>query len=83
MRELCQLRERDPAEDSFSCSREFLARISFTTSSEITICTATATLQGKEIRAGMDKSFAGLYHDLDGGFTPLVRSGCLDRKSVV
>ncbi|KAK4703068.1 hypothetical protein P7C70_g3147, partial [Phenoliferia sp. Uapishka_3] len=43
----------------------------FTTSSEITICTATATLQGKEIRAGMDKSFADLYHDLDGGFTPL------------
>ncbi|KAL8286891.1 hypothetical protein RQP46_003897 [Phenoliferia psychrophenolica] len=43
----------------------------FTTSSEITVCTATATLQGKEIRAGMDKSFAGLYHDLDGGFTPL------------
>ncbi|KAM0755231.1 lanosterol 14-alpha-demethylase [Meredithblackwellia eburnea MCA 4105] len=43
----------------------------FTTSSEITICTATATLQGREIRAAMDKSFADLYHDLDGGFTPL------------
>lgn len=45
----------------------------FTSSSEITICTATATLQGKEIRQAMDKSFAALYHDLDGGFTPLVR----------
>ncbi|KAI5481064.1 cytochrome P450, family 51 (sterol 14-demethylase) [Pseudohyphozyma bogoriensis] len=43
----------------------------FTTSSEITICTASATLQGKEVRAAMDKSFAGLYHDLDGGFTPI------------
>ncbi|KAI8452430.1 eburicol 14 alpha-demethylase [Phakopsora pachyrhizi] len=39
--------------------------------SEITICTAAATLQGKEVREGLDKSFAKLYHDLDGGFTPL------------
>jgi cytochrome P450 len=38
---------------------------------EITICTAAATLQGREVREGLDKSFAGLYHDLDGGFTPL------------
>lgn len=44
----------------------------FSTSSEITIFTASATLQGKEVRAAMDKSFAALYHDLDGGFTPLV-----------
>ncbi|GAA5821708.1 hypothetical protein JCM11251_000983 [Rhodosporidiobolus azoricus] len=43
----------------------------FTTSSEITILTASATLQGREVRAAMDKSFAQLYHDLDGGFTPL------------
>ncbi|GAA6033161.1 hypothetical protein JCM8097_002975 [Rhodosporidiobolus ruineniae] len=43
----------------------------FTTSSEITILTASATLQGREVRAAMDKSFAELYHDLDGGFTPL------------
>ncbi|GAA5853817.1 hypothetical protein JCM8547_007460 [Rhodosporidiobolus lusitaniae] len=43
----------------------------FTTSSEITILTASATLQGREVRAAMDKSFADLYHDLDGGFTPL------------
>ncbi|GAA5862427.1 hypothetical protein JCM3774_002513 [Rhodotorula dairenensis] len=43
----------------------------FEASSEITICTASATLQGREVRAAMDKSFAQLYHDLDGGFTPL------------
>ncbi|BGP19235.1 hypothetical protein JCM10213_007030 [Rhodosporidiobolus nylandii] len=43
----------------------------FSASSEITILTASATLQGREVRAAMDKSFAQLYHDLDGGFTPL------------
>lgn len=44
----------------------------FKTSSEITIFTASATLQGREVRKGMNASFADLYHDLDGGFTPLV-----------
>ncbi|KAH9807044.1 cytochrome P450 [Melampsora americana] len=43
----------------------------FKVASEITICTASATLQGKEVGAGLNKSFAQLYHDLDGGFTPL------------
>ncbi|KAF8348812.1 lanosterol 14-alpha-demethylase [Amanita rubescens] len=38
---------------------------------EITILTASRTLQGKEVRAGLDKSFSQLYNDLDGGFTPL------------
>ena len=38
---------------------------------EITILTASRTLQGKEVRAGLDKSFSELYTDLDGGFTPL------------
>ncbi|KAG6841440.1 hypothetical protein C0991_011110 [Blastosporella zonata] len=38
---------------------------------EITILTASRTLQGKEVREGLNKSFAGLYNDLDGGFTPL------------
>lgn len=47
---------------------------SFKTSSEITILTASATLQGREVRASLDTTFAQLYHDLDGGFTPLVRS---------
>ncbi|SGZ29524.1 BQ5605_C051g12526 [Microbotryum silenes-dioicae] len=52
--------------DAFSTSAD-----AFTTSSEITILTASATLQGKEVRQSLDKSFAQLYHDLDGGFTPL------------
>ncbi|KAL8277205.1 hypothetical protein RQP46_010378 [Phenoliferia psychrophenolica] len=43
----------------------------FAPAAEITICTAAATLQGKEVRESMDKSFADLFHDLDGGFTPL------------
>ncbi|KAF9048601.1 lanosterol 14-alpha-demethylase [Panaeolus papilionaceus] len=38
---------------------------------EITILTASRTLQGKEVRNGMDKSFAERYNDLDNGFTPL------------
>ncbi|KAG1789006.1 cytochrome P450 [Suillus plorans] len=29
------------------------------------------TLQGKEVRSGLDKSFSALSNDLDGGFTPL------------
>lgn len=38
---------------------------------EITILTASRTLQGKEVRGSLDKSFAELYNDLDNGFTPL------------
>jgi sterol 14alpha-demethylase len=38
---------------------------------QITILTASRTLQGKEVRSGLDKSFSELYNDLDGGFTPL------------
>ncbi|GAA6042272.1 hypothetical protein JCM8097_000608 [Rhodosporidiobolus ruineniae] len=38
---------------------------------ESTVCTAAATLQGKEVREALDETFAGLIHDLDGGFTPL------------
>lgn len=37
----------------------------------ITILTASRTLQGKEVRAGLDSSYADVYHDLDGGLTPL------------
>ncbi|KAJ3516122.1 hypothetical protein NMY22_g14283 [Coprinellus aureogranulatus] len=39
---------------------------------EIIILTASRTLQGKEVRENMDKTFAELYRDLDGGFTPIV-----------
>ncbi|PAV21443.1 lanosterol 14-alpha-demethylase [Pyrrhoderma noxium] len=38
---------------------------------EITILTASRTLQGREVRASLDKTFAQRYSDLDGGFTPL------------
>ncbi|KXN88639.1 Lanosterol 14-alpha demethylase [Leucoagaricus sp. SymC.cos] len=37
----------------------------------ITILTASRTLQGREVRAGLDKTFADIFNDLDGGFTPL------------
>jgi sterol 14-demethylase len=38
---------------------------------QITILTASRTLQGEEVRSKLDKTFADLYTDLDGGFTPL------------
>lgn len=38
---------------------------------EMTILTASSTLQGKEVREALDKSFSELYTDLDGGFTPI------------
>ncbi|KAI0267751.1 cytochrome P450 [Gloeopeniophorella convolvens] len=38
---------------------------------EMTILTAARSLQGKEVRSNMDTTFAALYTDLDGGFTPL------------
>lgn len=38
---------------------------------EITIYTASRTLQGKEVRDRFDSSFADLYHDLDMGFSPI------------
>ncbi|KAK4687203.1 hypothetical protein P7C73_g2915, partial [Tremellales sp. Uapishka_1] len=39
--------------------------------SELTILTASRTLQGKEVRNSLSHDFARLYEDLDGGFTPL------------
>lgn len=38
---------------------------------QITLFTASRTLQGAEIREKLDTSFAQLYHDLDDAFTPL------------
>jgi sterol 14-demethylase len=38
---------------------------------ELTILTASATLQGKEVRGKLDKTFAKRYEALDGGFTPI------------
>ncbi|KAI9880651.1 MAG: hypothetical protein M1830_001655 [Pleopsidium flavum] len=41
------------------------------TMAEITLYTASRSLQGKEVRDKFDSSFADLYHDLDMGFTPI------------
>ena len=38
---------------------------------ELTIYMALRTLQGKEVRQKFNSNFAGLYHDLDMGFTPI------------
>ena len=43
----------------------------FKVMSELTIYTASRTLQGEEIRNAVDGTFADLYHDLDGGFKPI------------
>lgn len=39
--------------------------------SEITILTASRTLQGREVRSRITKDYAQVYADLDGGFTPM------------
>ena len=38
---------------------------------EMTIYTASRSLQGKEVRSRFDSSFADLYHHLDMGFSPI------------
>ncbi|KAL6706867.1 serine/threonine protein kinase [Coniothyrium glycines] len=38
---------------------------------ELTIYTASRSLQGEEIRKSFDSKFAELYHDLDMGFSPI------------
>ncbi|KAJ5156535.1 hypothetical protein N7492_009338 [Penicillium capsulatum] len=38
---------------------------------EITIYTASRSLQGKEVRSKFDSTFAEMYHDLDKGFAPI------------
>ncbi|KAG8216712.1 cytochrome P450 [Butyriboletus roseoflavus] len=38
---------------------------------QITILTASRTLQGIEVRESLDKSFSELFNALDGGFTPI------------
>ncbi|KAI9674502.1 MAG: Sterol 14-alpha demethylase [Caeruleum heppii] len=42
-----------------------------TVMAEVTIFTASRSLQGKEVREKFDSSFAALYHDLDMGFSPI------------
>jgi cytochrome P450 len=41
------------------------------TMAELTIFTASRSLQGREVREKFDASFADLYHDLDMGFSPI------------
>jgi cytochrome P450 len=41
------------------------------TMAELTIYTASRSLQGKEVRERFDSTFADLYHDLDMGFSPI------------
>ncbi|KAE8326811.1 cytochrome P450 [Aspergillus sergii] len=41
------------------------------TIAEITIYTASRSLQGKEVRSRFNSTFAELYHDLDMGFAPI------------
>ncbi|KAL9125105.1 MAG: hypothetical protein Q9217_005642 [Psora testacea] len=38
---------------------------------QITIFTASRSLQGREVRQKLDSTFAGLYHALDDGFQPI------------
>lgn len=38
---------------------------------QITIFTAASALQGQEVRSKLNNEFASLYHDLDGGFSPI------------
>lgn len=38
---------------------------------ELTIYTASRTLQGREVRTKFDSTFADYFHDLDMGFTPI------------
>ncbi|KAK5107454.1 Sterol 14-alpha demethylase [Meristemomyces frigidus] len=41
------------------------------TMAELTIYTASRSLQGKEVREKFDSSFADSFHDLDAGFSPI------------
>ncbi|KAI7857872.1 lanosterol 14-alpha demethylase [Circinella umbellata] len=43
----------------------------YETLGQLIICTASRCLMGKEIRAALDGSVAGLYYDLDQGFKPI------------
>ncbi|KAJ9473842.1 Lanosterol 14-alpha demethylase [Pseudozyma hubeiensis] len=60
----------DPRFKGLKTSKKIKVDI-FQAMSEVIILTASRTLQGKEVRQGLDKSFAQLYHDLDSGFTPI------------
>jgi len=72
--EVLQFLNSDPAFSAFQKGEitEWDTFPAYRKMAEITILTATRTLQGKEIREAVDgPAFAQRYHDLDGGFTPL------------
>ncbi len=68
--EVTQFVKTDPAFEGLKTSKSHTVNI-FKAMCEITILTASRTLQGKEVRESLDKTFADLYHDLDSGFTPI------------
>ncbi|KAF2636681.1 cytochrome P450 51 [Massarina eburnea CBS 473.64] len=61
--------------DYIKASREFKGqsgRVNIPTEmAQITIFTAASALQGQEVRSKLTNEFASLYHDLDGGFSPI------------
>jgi sterol 14-demethylase len=72
--EVTQMLASDPhfaAYNSPSSSSSWGSFPALKTLSELTILTASRTLQGKEVRAALDKTFAHKYEALDKGFTPL------------
>lgn len=70
--ETLQLIKTDPAFSAYHSSSRSWGRFhSFKSMSELTILTASRTLQGDEVRSKLTKDYAQVYNDLDGGFTPL------------
>ncbi|TFY80824.1 hypothetical protein EWM64_g3185 [Hericium alpestre] len=72
-REVAEFVERDPSFRTYQMDdiNEWGQFDAVKVLQEITILTASRTLQGKEVRENLDKTFSQLYNDLDGGFTPL------------
>ena len=71
--EVSQFLKKDPSFRTFQMNdiNEWGQFDALKVTQEITILTASRTLQGKEVRGNMDATFAQLFTDLDGGFTPL------------
>jgi sterol 14-demethylase len=70
--ETLQLLRADPAFSAYNDPARSWGRFaSFKSMSELTILTASRTLQGEEVRSKLTKDYAQVYNDLDGGFTPI------------
>ncbi|KAJ1331303.1 sterol 14alpha-demethylase [Microdochium nivale] len=65
----------DEVDDYFKRSADFKGKTGVVNISknmaELTIFTASHTLQGSEVRSKLDEKIASLYHDLDMGFSPI------------